>query len=164
MAATITDKNGNIIESLTQWDSNVSIYIHGLQVAPAPVIHFTSKNQDKTLPVGSEIDEHGVIKTVVPNILLEDDATIIIYVYAYNDDTKEGRTIERLTIPVDSKKKPDDYVYKENISVVNIVSLSNQIRVLRKMIPTGGFKRDNSLVFTRVEDGETMEIFTIDLQ
>lgn len=162
MAVTITDKNGNIINKLTQWDSNVSLYIHGLNLSYSPVVHFSNKDSTKSYAVGSTLD-NGVIKTAVPNVLLEESQQITIHIYTYDTDTKEGRTIEVLKLSVEPKKKPDDYIYTENIEVVNVVALNNQIKDLKLKIPTGAVKNGNTLSFTTTINGVTTTLFSVDL-
>lgn len=162
MAITITDKNGNVIDELTQWDSNITLQIHGLSLKEAPVIHFSNKSSDKSFAVGSTLTD-GIIETIVPNILLEESEPILIHIYIYDIDTKEGRTVEYIKLPIRSKKKPNDYIYKENISVVNVVALSNQIRDLKLKIPTGAVKNGNTLSFTTTINGATTTLFSVDL-
>ena len=162
MAATITDKEGNVIDHLTQWDTNVSIYIHGLTVDTPPVIHFSSPTSTKSYSVGSTLNEN-IIETVVPNILLEQPDPISVHIYTYDNDTKQGRTIEVATLPVHPKKRPDDYMYVENITVVNILALNNQVKKMLTMIPTGCRKNGDVLEFTTDIGGKTVVLFTTSL-
>lgn len=162
MSATITDKNGNVIEEFTQWDSNRTIYIHGLDVNEPPVVHFSNRISKKSYPVESELND-GVIITEVPNILLEESEPIAIHIYTYDIDTMEGRTIELIKVPVRSKMKPDDYVHKENITVVNVVALNTKVKELIRTLPTNGRLNGTTLEITTVVNGVTVVLFSIDL-
>lgn len=162
MAITITDVYGNVIDEFTQWDSNRTIYIHGLDLAKPPAIHFSTQSSTKSYSAGSTL-ENDVIVTTVPNILLEQTETISIYVYSYNIDTREGQTVEIAKKPVRPKKKPDDYIYKENVTVVNVVALNNQVRDLSRIITTGGVLEDNIIQFTSDFNGIELDVFKVDL-
>ena len=162
MAITITDVYGKVIDEFTQWDSNITIYIHGLDLSKPPAIHFSNQSSNKSYSTGSTLED-DIIVTTVPNILLEQTETISIYVYTYNIDTKEGRTVEIAKKPVRPKKKPDDYIYEENITVVNVVALNNQVRDLSKIVPTGGVLNDNIIQFTSDFNGTELNVFSVDL-
>lgn len=162
MAITITDKYGNVIDEFTQWDINRTIYIHGLDFEIPPVIQFSNNSSIKTYGTESILD-NDVIITSVPNILLEQNETISIYVYTYDINTREGLTVEIAKKPVRPKKKPDDYIYQENISVVNIVALNNRVSNLYKIVPTGGHLNDNIIQLTSDLNGSEVDVFTVDL-
>ena len=162
MTATVTDKQGNVIEELTQWDSNRTIYIHGLTVDFPPAVHFSNGYSKKSYSSGSTLED-DVIVTTIPNVLLEQSDPISIYIYDYNVDTREGRTIELVKLPVRPKKKPDDYIYKENVTVVNVVALNNYVRDLYALLPNEGSINGYELKINNETNGRVSTLFSFNL-
>lgn len=107
------DKYGNAVPSMTQWDSNQTLYAVGMEYPSAPYFQF------ETVDIAEAISMHGVYMTdgslavVVPNILLMHSHTITIYIYLPQDGGG-GKVVGKLLLPVKPRKRPSDYEYVDN--------------------------------------------------
>jgi hypothetical protein len=108
-----------------QWDLNHELLIQGVKVdTNAPTIHFCNKKSENAIVVQSEFVE-GAIKVSVPNQLLQEPYDIIAYVHTYDDNN--AKTIEIITIPLVRRPKPDDYIFTENVDIMNFERLESDI-------------------------------------
>lgn len=118
MSIVIRDYNNNPLKELYQWDVNQVIRISGQLFDPQPVIHFATPCSEAALVVipsdGSTSQE---LIVAIPNILLQQSEPISLYFYRYTDPVNYGRnTVERITIPVNPRPRPNDYIYVDNNS------------------------------------------------
>lgn len=127
---TCLDSNGDIVTSLTQWDTNQSLIIEDSDFDIAPIFHFCNKNSERALGVKSVLKD-GVITVDVPNTLLREPYTITAYVYLYkgtnNEKEKSGKTVDVIRIPVRPKPQPTDFEYVDNLNVVYIEDLIAEV-------------------------------------
>lgn len=127
---TCLDSNGDIVTSLTQWDTNQSLIIEDSDFDIAPIFHFCNKNSERALGVKSVLKD-GVITVDVPNTLLREPYTITAYVYLYkgtnNEKEQSGKTVDVIRIPVRPKPQPTDFEYVDNINVVYIEDLIAEV-------------------------------------
>ncbi|MCM1508981.1 MAG: DUF6273 domain-containing protein [Ruminococcus flavefaciens] len=94
-----TDKYGQPIEHLTQWDCNIHLYLDNQNYETAPVFHLYNKNT-RSAPFevqGEFIDSR--IRFSVPNELLEQSYTI--YCNGYCD----GKSFACIRIPIHPRMK-----------------------------------------------------------
>lgn len=124
-----TDKAGNPIEYFTQWDSEQIIYIRNLGLAEAPIIHYCNANSKQAFAVQSTID-NGAIICEVPNEILQENLRVLVYVYEYDHDTRYGKNLHVGKFEVRTKTKPQDYLFHQNIKVVNLLWLDGRVRYL----------------------------------
>ena len=89
---------------LYQWDSNRQIQIIGSNNIEE--VHFCHRN-DKTALVVKPVIQNNFIVADIPNVLLQSSEDIVVYLYA------EERTIKEQVLRVQSKNRPDDYVYEQ---------------------------------------------------
>lgn len=129
------DSKGNIINGFVQWDADQTIMFKGLDLTQAPIVHFANRESDTSLGVQSTIDDSGNITAVVPNILLQND--LMLYIYIFVPNGSGGRTIRTISIPVQPKPKPDDYIYTENTDVIYLENLVKQVEDLQQQIIDG---------------------------
>lgn len=124
-----TDKDGNLVERLTQWDVDQYILIGGSGLAEAPKIHFCNTCSKEALVVESVIED-GVVKVKIPNILLQDGLLIIAYLYVYAPDvsTVSAMTKATIRIPVRPRPKPSNYPYIENVDYISAIKLEEKIK------------------------------------
>ena len=118
---------------LHQWDMNRKIKI----VSPDEVvseIHF-SLSGDKTALVVTPNKTDGVITADIPNIFLQSEAGIEVYIVNCSDDVE--RTIGHRHLYVNERPKPDDYVYTET-EVFTYKNLEERIAYLEKYGTSGG--------------------------
>ena len=108
--AIMYDSFGTQITYLVQWDVDQTVSFEGVNISTntAPIVHFCNKNSDKALGVQSTLDD-GVINVKIPNILLKEAETIVVYFYSNN------RSVEITKIPVRPKPQPNDYFYSDNV-------------------------------------------------
>ena len=127
------DKYGNEIDHLTQWDMNVTLKITDFNYDIAPVCHFAKRYDKGAIPVTSTLSDNTV-SVVVPNILLSDEnkraEPIKMYVFLYESEEKSGRTIYVIDLPVETKPKPNDYEYEDNVEVVQLSELRVKLEAL----------------------------------
>lgn len=120
------DKFGNEIEHLTRWDLNVTVQIHDFNYEIAPICHFATRYDDKSMTVTAQLTG-DVASVEVPNILLTETETINMFVFLYDEESDSGRTLYAINIPVHDKPKPDDYEYSDNYDIVQISVLKAEI-------------------------------------
>ena len=127
------DKYGNEIDHLTQWDMNVTLKIADFNYDIAPVCHFAKRYDKEAITVTSTLSDNTV-SVVVPNILLSDEnkraEPIKMYVFLYESEEKSGRTIYVIDLPVETKPKPNDYEYEDNVEVVQLSELRVKLEAL----------------------------------
>lgn len=124
-----TDKDGNLVERLTQWDVDQYILIGGSGLTEAPKIHFCNTCSKEALVVESVI-ENDAVKAKIPNILLQEGLLIIAYLYVYAPDvsTVSAKTKATIRIPVRPRPKPSNYPYIENVDYISAVKLEEKIK------------------------------------
>lgn len=123
------DEFGNLINELTQWDSNRSIVLKDYEYNVAPIFHFSNPNDSESLVVESNITNGDVI-VQIPNSLLRKDKPIIVNVFHYNASTDSGRNIYTIILPVRPKAKPNDYVYVDDTDIIELSTLKQQLQTL----------------------------------
>lgn len=106
-------------DALTQWDTNQKIKITGLDLTDikTPTLLFSNRVKATAEPVIGTIKDNAIICDI-PNGLLTEYYPILIYVRV----TKSGttNTIAKIKIAVIPAKKPDDYIFIENIAIMTI--------------------------------------------
>lgn len=107
-------------DTLTQWDTNIQLMITGLSLNVTPTILFSNRISVTSEPVVTKMS-NGIIISEIPNGLLTEPYPIIAYVRVTESDSTY--TVATIKIPVISAKKPGDYEYIENISIVSYESL-----------------------------------------
>ena len=127
--------DNNATEPLCQWDVNQKISIKGIPVNKAPTILFSNRLSVSAEPVPTQ-SVNAVITCEIPNALLTEPYPITAYVRITEDGTTY--TIGKIRIPVLPQKKPDDYVYTENIAVMTysdvLTYMETRLDIERKRI------------------------------
>lgn len=111
-------------DSVYQWDLNQVLALTGDNINDVSAIHFCNKKCDNARVVNVTRDE-GEISAPIPNELLEMPYDVIAYVHSINDN--QAKTVEIINIPVIKRAKPDDYVFVENVDIVNFERLEKDI-------------------------------------
>lgn len=114
------------VDSVHQWDLNRTLYIEGLGLDKAPKILFANSKSMTAAQVTSVL-ESGKVVCPIPNALLTEAYPITAYIKV--TEGSETRTIEKLKIPVVATKKPADYEYIENVSVIDYQEIMNAIEL-----------------------------------
>lgn len=141
------DSYGKYIHNFTQWDVNQTITVKDLEFEGTPIFHFSNKDCNRALGVKSIINENGSITAKVPNSLLQKALPLEIYLYIKTNQS--GTTIHHSTIEVNSKPKPIDYEYTNNVDVVYIENIVNEIKELKKNLQSSV-----NDVIAKLENGE----------
>lgn len=107
-----------------QWDTGQVITLR--DTGEVTEVHFTHKGDEKALSVltrtvGSSIEAD------VPNILLQSDADLLVYLVCKDENGTETR--KAIRIPVIARPKPETYVYTES-EVLNYTYLDERLKEL----------------------------------
>lgn len=109
MSITLHDVNGERVDSLTQWDYDITIKIIGVKIEPLPEVRYSNKNSVRSIRVDTTVVDNVVVSKI-PNELLQECSPVDIQlVYQYGSG--DSKTEYRFVIPVSPAKKPDGYVY-----------------------------------------------------
>lgn len=98
------DSDGQILRYYTQWDVGQKLVIKGVDTSSAPSFHFLNAYISTAYVVQSEVVDSN-ITVDVPNIMLQYDVPVIVYIYY-----TEGTTEYSIRIPVMPRIKPSGYV------------------------------------------------------
>lgn len=123
------DQYGNTVNELTQWDNNVILTLPNFKYSHAPVFHFSDGTGANSITVSSVLTD-GVVTVVVPNIFLTRTRPIDVFVFLYDPNTDEGKTIYKKTISINKKLKPNDYEYIDNTEIIEITTLGIRLQAL----------------------------------
>lgn len=121
---------------LYQWDSNRQIQIIGSNNIEE--VHFCHRN-DETALVVKPVIQNNFIVADIPNVLLQSSEDIMVYLYA------EERTIKEQVLRVQSKNRPDDYVY-EQTEILRYETLDKRLTELEETLKNVALKENDPTV------------------
>lgn len=123
------------ITHLTQWDLNQRIFIKDLSISSEIEVHATNLYREKAF-----ICESSYLGTTlsfeVPNILLQEPASLKIYIYVKEADTS-AKTVYTIRIPVIPRAKPVSYEFEnnaENITYEEFVRTYEEAQALKSQL------------------------------
>lgn len=120
------DSNGNPLANFYQWDVNQELIIKGVDTSITE-FHFCNRLSKMAQKVnGTVSDETIVVK--IPNILLQQAETIVMYAYRNTED--KARTLHTIRIPVHPRPRPDGYYYEDNIEYIHWEELAEEAKDL----------------------------------
>lgn len=126
MAVVKVEKNSYTVDALTQWDLNQTLEIYGLSMPKVPEVHFANSLMVAALRRFATMDAAGVIRTEIPNGLLQQAQTVKAMVCIREGEIfKTYRTIE---IPVKPRPKPADYTITDDQDVYSFLALEDLVR------------------------------------
>lgn len=127
ISVTFTNDVENVVatEHLYQWDNGQKLSISG--VGTTADIHFANKKSEKALVVTPTVTS-GAMVAPIPNSLLTEPYPIIAYICAPSDDG--SKTIKSVTIAVEPRKQPSDFVVDEDEGITTIESISQQVNAI----------------------------------
>lgn len=133
ISVTFTSDVENIVatEHLYQWDNGQKLSISG--VGTNADIHFANKKSEKALVVTPTITS-GAMVAPIPNSLLADPYPILAYVYVPSDDG--ARTLKSVTIVVEARKQPSDFVLTEDEGITTIETISQRANAIMANMQT----------------------------
>ena len=123
ISVTFTSDVENIVatEHLYQWDNGQKLSISG--VGTTADIHFANKKSEKALVVTPTVTS-GAMEAPIPNSLLAEPYPIIAYVYVPSDNG--SKTIKSVTINVEARKQPSDFVLTEDEGITTLETISQR--------------------------------------
>ena len=124
------DSDSNVLTKLHQWDANQTITIVDADVSPIPAFHFCNRNSKNALVVTPTVSGTHHLIAKIPNVLLQQPETIILYIYQETSSTRK-KTVHTAHIPVIPRPRPDDYEYEENVEYISLSILNARLRELR---------------------------------
>lgn len=128
MSIVCYDSDNKVLKRLYQWDTNQTMIVEGASTTPVPVFHFCNRLSNKALVVTPTLVD-GRLEVDIPNILLQQTDSIIVYMY--EETLSDGsRTMHTIHIPVVPRPQPSDYEYVENISYPSYALLSARLSTL----------------------------------
>ena len=105
-------KNDYKVDHIYQWDRNHVLEIHGLSLPIAPEVHFAHGRLEDAIVQQATMDASGVIRTTVPNELLEEARPIKAYICL--DRGESFRSLYTIIIPVVGRSRPGPYEEETN--------------------------------------------------
>lgn len=118
-------------EHLYQWDNGQKLKISG--VGTNADIHFANKKSEKALVVTPTITS-GAMVAFIPNSLLAEPYPILAYVYVPSDNG--SKTIKSVTIYVEARKQPSDFVLEEDEGITTVEAISQRVNAIMSSIQT----------------------------
>lgn len=122
---TVKKNNTYTVDDVYQWDTNRELEIHGLNLSSLPEIHFANGRMSKAIVKQVTSFENGIIKVMIPNILLETAIPIRVFICTHNGDEFVSRY--SLTINVKERPRPDDYIADNNKKKYSYNALENLV-------------------------------------
>jgi len=117
--------DNKILKQFYQWDTNQKMTVTGVSTTPVPLFHFCNRISREALVVTPTVNGNN-ITVDIPNILLQQTDSIIVYLYEVTG-TDGSRTVHTIHIPVVPRQKPGDYEYIDNIEYPSYALLSARL-------------------------------------
>ena len=115
-------------EHLFQWDNGQKLCLSGLNTYVPNLetvdVHFCNKISKLAITVKPTVVSNNVVAPI-PNSLLQDPYPIIAYFYVPSDNG--SRTIVMVTIPIEPKKRPSDFILNEDEAIASLEAINNKV-------------------------------------
>lgn len=95
------------VTGLTQWDRGQTMQIACPNLPSAFQVHFANRKSKKAFVVQAT-GENNVATVVIPDVMLQQPFEV--FAYLYFDENLIGETTKTVRMPVERRKKPDDYI------------------------------------------------------
>lgn len=92
---------------LTQWDYGQKLEINGLTLPATFQVHFACKRATEAV-VRLGTNNGGVGTVAIPDGMLEQDTSIVAWIYVVGEDS--GETIKAIRLPIVARQKPQDFI------------------------------------------------------
>lgn len=147
------------ILGLTQWDYGQCLKICGTEIEQETEVHFGLLGERETIvQIAEYID--GNLEVDIPNKLLEDGRSILAYLYISNGI--DGKTVRTVSMPVERRARPEDFVNHDNIGAIGflLANKADDIRIEDGYIQllAGSKEVGNRLRLPSVEDQKEIEL------
>lgn len=100
------------VGSLYQWDRNQVLTVYGLSLPATPEVHFAHGRLEDAIVRPTTMDAAGVIRSTIPNELLEKAQPIKAYVCIEKGES--FRSLYTIVIPVNGRSRPGEYEEETN--------------------------------------------------
>ena len=87
-------------------------------------MHFCNKISKLAITVKPTVVSNNIVAPI-PNSLLQDPYPIIAYFYVPSDNG--SRTIVMVTIPIEPKKRPSDFILNEDEAIASLDAINNKV-------------------------------------
>ena len=115
-------------EHLFQWDNGQKLCLSGLNTYVSNLetvdVHFCNKISKLAITVKPTVVSNNIVAPI-PNSLLQDPYPIIAYFYVPSDNG--SRTIVMVTIPIEPKKRPSDFILNEDEAIASLDAINNKV-------------------------------------
>ena len=115
-------------EHLFQWDNGQKLCLLGLNTYVSNLetvdVHFCNKISKFAITVKPTVVSNNIVAPI-PNSLLQDPYPIIAYFYVPSDNG--SRTIVMVTIPIEPKKRPSDFILNEDEAIASLDAINNKV-------------------------------------
>ena len=115
-------------EHLFQWDNGQKLCLSGLNTYVPNLetvdVHFCNKISKLAITVKPTVVSNNIVAPI-PNSLLQDPYPIIAYFYVPSDNG--SRTIVMVTIPIEPKKRPSDFILNEDEAIASLDAINNKV-------------------------------------
>ena len=131
VSVTFTADVENIVatEHLYQWDNGQKLSISGLSGIVSNLslidVHFANKVCEKAFVVRPSVVSNAIVANI-PNDLLQYAHPIIAYVYVPSDNG--ARTLKTVTIYVDARKQPLDFILPDSEGFETVQEVNNRVK------------------------------------
>lgn len=112
---------------LYQWDTGRKVRV-SVDCKPVSEVHFSTLGEANALVVLPYETEKGIVANI-PNILLQNNLGICVYVVSAAEDGES--TITKRTFTVATRPKPEDYICTET-EVLSYTSLDKRMKALEE--------------------------------
>lgn len=115
---TVYNKDGDVLNYLTQWDKNVVIQLKDANLSKATYVHFFNCNSKEGMIMAATYKD-GILSTQVPNDILTEPHTITGYVWVDEDpddinyESDEHKSVYCFRIMVRKHPKPLNQIYED---------------------------------------------------
>ena len=126
MDVTFMDLTGNRKNFLYQYDKGQMLVVENLECQSKPEVHFTTSAFNAAIVAEGVSFSNGTLMAKIPDALLFNSTKISAYLYMKNSDGK-GETFKELNLFVRPRKKPDNYIYSDDLYIIGAGSLRKAI-------------------------------------
>ena len=131
------DRNGNSINSLSQYDHDIKIYIYDLEQGIQPRVQFVhSKEIDNTYEAYNNVLSDGIgYRITIPDTFLQKAGQLICFV-CYNNGNEDSDFVTKyyITVPINTKPNPTTGFYENDIEFIDYYFLSKEIDEVRDTV------------------------------
>lgn len=111
------DKSDLVVRGLTQFDYGQILQFNGIEIEDGTEIHFVQNRKVITQYIQSN-------QVLIPDFLLQYSDILTVYVYKISPDS--GETILKITLPINSREPPGDYVTPEEPAYSRLIPLGGE--------------------------------------